>query len=466
MLPREARIAIFELSKRGLGLRAIAGALGVSRNTVRTVLSSQQPERPAMQRESQLIAHLDRVIELHAGCQGNLVRVHEELGRGGVEVGYATLTAFCREQNIGVVEKVAAGRYHFPPGAEMQHDTSPHDVRINGIVRRLQCASVVFCYSRVVYAQLYPRFDRFYCKAFLTEALRFLDGAAELCGVDNSSVVVVSGTGKDAIIAPEMVAFGQRFGTRFVAHALGHADRSAHVERQFHTIENNFYAGRTFTDLRDANEQLRTWCATKNGRHNAKLHMAPATLLAAERPHLRPLPVWIPEVVRVEQRRVDVERYVTLHTNRYSCPPALIDLQVEVHETLHHVRIFHRHQLVAEHEAFEPGTEQTSTLPQHRRERGASGTPSVIGPEEKTLIAAGPEFTAMIALLRTKYHGQALRPLRRLHRLFLDYDTEILRGVLADAVSHKAYDLGQIEGLVLQRVGVDVFRFPPTRDDS
>jgi len=32
---------------------------------------------------------------------------------------------------------------------------------------------------------------------------------------------------------PEMVAFAERFGFEFRAHALGHANRSARVERPF-----------------------------------------------------------------------------------------------------------------------------------------------------------------------------------------------------------------------------------------
>ena len=420
MLEREARIAILELTRRGQTLRAVARAVGVSRTTVKKVLASGDGERPQMQRASRLEEEVEQVRELYVACRGNLVRVHEELGKKNVVVGYPTLTAFCREQGIGVVEKVPAGRYHFEPGVEMQHDTSPHDVEIGGRKRRLQCASAVLAHSRMIFAQLYPTFDRFYAKTFLTDAIRYFGGATARCMVDNTNVVVAHGTGAAAVIAPEMEAFGKRFGMVFVAHEKGDANRSAHVERQFDHVEKNFYAGRTLANLRDANEQLGAWCEHKNAAHKPRLHAAPRTLFAAELLHLRPLPLWIPEVARIEERRVDVERYVTLHTNRYSCPPALIDQQVEVHETTRHVRIFHRHALVAQHDAFEPGTAQTSTLPGHKRERGASRAPPMVGPEEAARVAAGPEFTAMIALLRTKHHGRALRSIRRLHALFLD----------------------------------------------
>lgn len=465
MLTRETRIAILELHARGKGIRPIAEAVGVSRVTVRDVLASGEPERPDMDRGSRLDAELERVRELYARCEGNLVRVHEELGAAGVQVAYATLTAFCRREKIGVVEKVPAGRYHFAPGAEMQHDTSPHEVTLGVRRRRLQCASLVMCHSRVILAQLYPTFDRFYAKTFLTDALRFFEGSAESCMIDNTHVLVAYGTGKDMVPAPEMEAFAKRFGFRFVAHEKGDANRSARVERPFDYIERNFYPGRTFADLADANAQLRAWCERSNRTYRRKLHAAPIDLFATEQPLLRPLPGWIPEVVRVAERRVDVERYVTLHNNRYSAPPALIDQRVEVHETLRHVRLFYRHKLVAQHDAFEPGAERTSTLPEHKRARGASKEPPPVGPEEATLVAAGPEFAEMIALLRRHYQGRALRAVRRLHTLFLDYPTDGLRAAVRIALDHRQYDLVAVERIVLRTVGTELFRLPFPEED-
>lgn len=464
MTPREKRIAILALHKHGNGVRAIAKALGASPNTVRDVIRSGDPERATMKRESQLAEHIERVRELHIACKGNVVRVHEELEKGGIVVGYTTLTQFCREQKIGVVEKVPAGRYRFEPGVEMQHDTSPHKVTIGSVVRLIQVASVVLPHSRMIYAQAYPSFTRFHCKTFLTEAIRFFGGATATCMIDNTHVVVAFGTGPNAVMAPEMVAFGERFGMAFKTRVPGDPNRNAHVERQFWTIETNFEVNRVFSDLADFNTQLLAWCEKKNAKHRNDLHAAPTTLFAAELPYLRPLPRWIPEVEHVEERRVDVERYVRLHTNYYSVPALLIGLNVEIHETTRHVRIFHRHKLVAEHPAFEPGANKRSTLPEHRRQAGASRAPAPMSPEETTLVAAGPEFVLMIALLRTKCHGQAHRAVRRLYRLFLEYPTPVLQAVLADAVEHRAYDLGQIERLVLQRAGADVFRFPPTKE--
>jgi hypothetical protein len=193
------------------------------------------------------------------------VRVHEELVAVGIDGWYATLTRFCRTHSIGVTPPERVGTWYFAPGVEMQHDTSPHVVEVGGRKRSLHCGSLVLFHSRMRYCQVYPTFTRFYATAFLTEALVSFGGAAARCIVDNTHVVVASGTGDDAVMAPEMAAFAERFGFKFVADATGYAERSGRVEWPFHHVENSFYAGQIFGDLHDLNTQLRTWCETYNG---------------------------------------------------------------------------------------------------------------------------------------------------------------------------------------------------------
>jgi hypothetical protein len=100
------------------------------------------------------------------------VRVHEDLVASGAVLSYQALTGFCRRQGIGQTPIKAAGQYHFEPGVEMQHDTSPHSVEVDGRKYNAQTASGVLCYSRMLFSQINPTFNRFDCKVFLTDALR------------------------------------------------------------------------------------------------------------------------------------------------------------------------------------------------------------------------------------------------------------------------------------------------------
>lgn len=465
MLDRDTRAAVLRLRQEGHGTRTIGDALGISRHAVRRVLLQNDPSPPRIDRETVYDGHLDRIRVLFVSCRGNLVRVHEELVREGVPAAYATLTRFCRSNGIGVEPKKRVGTWEFSPGEEMQHDTSPHHVEIAGKRRLLQCASLVLCHSRMRFCQVYPTFNRFYCKTFLTAALQFFGGAARRCMIDNTHVVLAGGSGKDAIVAPEMEAFARRFGFAFEAHAIGYAERSARVERSFHEVENNFYPARTFASLADCNTQLHDWCVAKNGVHRRHLQASPIGLFAAEKTALLPLPLHVPEVVDVLQRTVDTAGEIRLETNRYSVPDRLVGQRVELLASLARVRVVHRHDVVADHARAEDGANARVRDPAHRtvRRRAHEREPTR---EEKVLDVAGPEFTAMIELLRRTRKGRAVRAVRRLHRMFLDYPTELVREVLVVAIEHGLDDIDRIEGMVLRRLGREFFRLPTTPEDD
>ena len=55
--------------------------------------------------------------------------------------------------------------------------------------------------------------------------------------IDNTHVVVLHDTGREMVPVPEMATFAERFGFAFVAHAIGHANRSSRVERPFWFIQ-------------------------------------------------------------------------------------------------------------------------------------------------------------------------------------------------------------------------------------
>src|SRR5262249_15619423 len=146
--------------------------------------------------------HEDDIRDLYVLCQGNLIRVHEELQAKGAKLSYQSLTGFCRRHGIGHEPKRPAGRYDFKPGEEMQHDTSPHDAQMGARERRVQTASLVLCYSRLRFIQLYPTFNRFICKLFLHDALQYFGAVAQRCMIDNTHVVVLKGTGAKMVPVP------------------------------------------------------------------------------------------------------------------------------------------------------------------------------------------------------------------------------------------------------------------------
>jgi len=469
MLTSEQRTAVLELWAKGQGKRAIARTLKISRNSVREVIRSGSTTPPEVRREAGAAAYHSEILSLHANCKSNLQRVHEELQAMGAEISYPALTAYCRRHGIGVRPKRRSGEYHFGPGEEIQHDTSPHRLTLAGKERLVQTASAVLCYSRMLFFQHYPTFNRFYCKVFLTDALRYLGGAGKRMVIDNTSVVVLRGTGAGMVPVTEMEAFADRFGFTFLAHEVGHADRKGRVEAPFRYIEGNFLAGRTFDSWEDLNTQARSWCDKVNRSYKRHLRTTPVELYAIERLALAPLPEWIPEVYHLHHRTVDMRGYVTVNTNRYSAPDDWIDREVEVRETKDRIIISLDARRSVAHERVIDKERATRTLAEHRTTPGRRRRRRSAGHEEQLLATAYPQLGSYVTLLKKKGKKQVTLVLKQLLRMAREYPAGALLDAVKEAERYGLYDLDRVERMVLRRIANEYFNPAPLghrgRDD-
>jgi hypothetical protein len=318
----------------------------------------------------------------------------------------------------------------------------------------------------MLFFQCSPTFQRFDCKVFLTQALRYMGGAPSRVMIDNTHVVVLRGSGRDMAPVPEMAAFAERFGFQFVAHAIGHANRSAYVERNFDFIEQNFLAGRTFASWEDLNQRAREWCDKVNATYKKHIRAVPRELYAVERLHLKPLPAWIPEVYRLQQRMVDVEGYVALHTNRYSVPAEWIGRRVEVRETKDKVEIQLDGRRMVTHRRIWEAEQQRITLAEHRPVRGQQGPRPDPHPEEKAILTAAPELIGYVAGLKKRSRKLITLALRQLLRFVREYPREPLMGAVEEATRYGLYDLDRLERMILRRVANEYFLLNEGSDEN
>jgi len=457
MLSQAQRTTILELNAQGVSRSEIARVLNISRLTVRKILRSNSTQVPALLRPEKAEPHRQQILELLSTCRGNLVRVQEDLAASGVNLSYSTLTAFCRRHGIGQPPAVAVGRYEFLPGEEMQHDTSPHEVELCGKRRKVQTASAVLAYSRMLFFQMYPNFQRFDCKVFLTEALRYFHGAPQRAMIDNTHVVVLRGTGSQMVPVAEMAAFAERFGFRFEAHERGDANRSGRVERPFHFIEHNFLAGRTFSSWEELNQQARQWCDRVNATYKKHIRAVPRELFVLEQHHLRPLPAWIPEVYRLHERTVDVDGYVALHCNRYSVPVSWIGRRVEVRESKDKVEIQLDARNLVTHRRIAEAEHQRVMLPQHRTPWGQGPRRSDLNIEQEAILKAVPEIADYVTALTKHSRKMVVLVLRQLLRFVREYPRGPLLAAVREAARYGLYDLDRVERMILRQVARDYF---------
>ena len=412
-------------------------------------------------------ATLDRLKAAFERARGNVVRVRELLADDGLEVSYSTLTRWVREGGLRGPPR-RAGEYTFVPGQEMQHDTSPHRVTFASADKpvSVQCAGLVLAYSRRLFIQYYPRFTRFEAKTFLLEAARFMDGVCPVCVIDNTSVLLAAGSGADAIIAPEMLAFARTLGFRFRAHRVGHPDRKGRIERPFAYIENNFLVARDFADFDDLNRQAVTWCRdVANQKPRRALGMSPEAAYLIEKPHLKPLPEALPPVYELLERVVDLHGYVSVDTNRYSVPERYVGKSVAVYKLPAEVHICRKDFTIAVHRRLIGQRTARSTLPDHhsipvRENRGTAR-------EETLLSGHHPSLDRYVAALRQRGgNGWGRRALRRLIGMKRTYPAGPFIAAIEQALQYGLFDLGRLETLILKQVAGEFFALDAEDDDA
>jgi len=429
---------------------------------VRRILRAKEDKPQAGACEDAVLARLQEAFKR---ARGNGVRVQELLAsEAGLKVPYSTLTRWIREAQLRDPPK-RSGEYHQAPGEEMQHDTSPHRVVLSGKAVTAQCAGLALAYSRRLFFQYYPRFTRFEAKQFLIEAVRFNDGSCPLCIIDNTSVMVVAGSGPAAVIAPEMLAFAQSLGFEFRAHRVNHPDRKGRIERPFLYIERNFLPGRSFNDFDDLNRQALTWCReVANHKVKRVLGMSPEAAYVMEKPYLTSLPRVLPPVYEVLERVVDLYGYISIDANRYSIPERLVGRAVSAHKHPSEIVIYHRGNEICRHPRLIGQRDARSTLPGHhptptRADRGHAL-------EEQLLRGDHPSLERYAAALKQRAYGRGVRSLRRLLELKRTYPLAPFLAAIEEALRFGLFDLQRLERLILKHVAGDFFNLGDGDDNA
>jgi len=309
----------------------------------------------------------------------------------------------------------------------------------------------------MLYIQFYPRFQRFHLKTFLTEAFQYFGGTCRRCVIDNTSIAIGCGSGSRAQMAPEIEAFEERFGFRFLAHEIMHSDRKGKIERPFDFVERNFLVARQFAGWTDLNRQALEWVERANRRRLREFKASPIELFASEKAALVPLPLYVPEVYRLWSRLVDAYGCISLDGFKYPVPAAYLGRELQVRETGDRVIALDGHKEVAAHEKKTEGSPQTapprsSAVP--RRQKSAKLA------EEGKLQALGEPMGAYLEALKTARGPRYFWSVRKLWRLFCQYQAEDLKAAVAKAHEHRLFDVNRIETILLQDAAQKDYQLP------
>ena len=357
------RKAIHQMHLRGMSAHEIAKGLRVSSNTVRSVIKAggTMPDRT---RSDKRHIDADKLRALYKDCDGIIQRVHEKLREEeGIEIGYSTLTDMLRRMGISKPAPSRCDSKPDVPGAEMQHDTSPYTLDLGGKQTPVIASLLYLRYSKRRYLKFYRRFNRFLMKCFFHEALLFWGYSAAQCVIDNTNLARLRGTGKNALIVPEMKVFSKRYGFEFLCHEKGHSNRKAGEERSFRTVETNFFPGRTFTGWNDLNAQALDWATVRmEHRPQTKARVIPAKAFEHEQGYLRKLPSYLPEPYDPHERVTDQYGYAAFDGNFYWVPGTK-RFTVQVFAYANRLKIYHKRSCLAEYPLPPEGTKNERISP-------------------------------------------------------------------------------------------------------
>jgi len=227
MIDADVRNAIYQLHRAGTPLCDISRQFRVSRNSVRQIIR-QQGALPQTVRKDKIQIDPELLRRLYDECEGWIQRMHEKLvEEEKIQVSYPTLTRLVRALGLGRPTSARCDHVPDEPGAEMQHDTTVYRVKLAEQPTRVVASLLYLRYSKRRYLKFYRVFNRFAMKGFLHEALMHWGYAAALCIIDNTNLARLRGSGRRAVIVPEMVSFAERYGFSFRCHEIRHCNRKA-----------------------------------------------------------------------------------------------------------------------------------------------------------------------------------------------------------------------------------------------
>jgi transposase len=323
---------VVTLARQGTAQRAMARALGVSRNTVSALLEAHQagretehvaiePRPSRAPRPTKLDVYKPRILELMARFADiTAQRVFEILKDEGFDGSYTGVKRCMRVLRPPPRPTPSLTTPDYGPGEMSESDWSPYEVRFTtGKTALVQALSHVLSFSTRKYFGLYESNDLHALMDGHERAFARFDGCAEQCKYDSQKPVVLRWEGHQPIYNPRFLAFSSHYEFRPLAVRRGHPNDKPRVERSFWEIERSFLNGREFRDLDDMRAQLADWLA-RIVDHRVRDKSTALERFAQERERLVPLARHPYDTARVVYRLCGIDGFVDWRGNRYAVP--------------------------------------------------------------------------------------------------------------------------------------------------
>ena len=322
---------IVTLAGDRMSQRAIARALGVSRNTVTAVLaahaaqrstapSALPPPKRRAPRPKKTDTFRERISELlvrYADITAQ--RVFEILTAEGFTGGYTAVKKHVRTLRVPAKPAPSLTAPAYGPGEMAESDWSLYAIEFTtGERLEVQAFSYVLTYSPRKAFSVYTTNNLYALMDGHVQAFARFGGCAHRCTYDSQKPVVTRWEGTQPIFNPRVLAFAAHYEFR-PRGVRGQPNAKPRTERSFWDFERSFLNGRSFRDLDDMRAQLVDWLDQIVDPRRRHGHTS-LERFADEQPKLVPMPRHPFDTARVVYRVCSIDGFVEWEGNRYAVP--------------------------------------------------------------------------------------------------------------------------------------------------
>lgn len=276
-----------------------------------------------------------------------------------------------------------------------------------------------------------------------------LEGVPWVVTTDNMKTVVL---GRDhanqPLWHPAFAKCAAEFGFHPAVCTPAAGNQKGAVENLVKFVKHNFLLGRTFHDDAHLAEETTAWLHQVNVvRPSAATESPPAELLRTEQPHLGHLPPVAHEYGFFDTVKVSRESLVTIATNRYSVPVALVGLLLTVRIHPAQIALYHGAVLVATH-ARQFGRNARVVIPEHYEPVFARKPRARIMVYRDWLIQLAPLAADYVRqLCRTRYTAMD-HEIRTLYQLAQQVGVRAFLTALEHAHAHQTVGAEYVQALL------------------
>lgn len=352
MLTMYQQITIKTLHNQGAKNTDIARTLGCHRNTVGNVIhrdnviEKQQRTKPSVFEpyREQMREYRDKKI--------TNIRIFEILtGEHGIKTTYVNLCKYI--QKYFPKPKEAFGVQTVSPGEVAEVDFGYLGMLPGplGSLVKTYGLVVVLGFSRASYYAVSHDQKLQTLIRELTNAFSYFGGVPKRLKVDNMKTAILKNQHYDLEFNQDFLEFCYHYNTVITPCTPYSPEQKGTVEAGIKYLDNNFIAGRTFTDHTDLKRQLADWM---RGYANQRIHGTTkkipwSVFLEEEKLKLQPLPQEQFSFFNRGVRTVSSNCHIHFTNNYYSVPSFLVGKEVTVRWNESLIRVIHEAEQVAFH---------------------------------------------------------------------------------------------------------------------